>query len=460
MRKKLFPAASLMCLPVLLGLTSAAEETLKITYLSKIQEPSWAWGSEAGIYVNQNKLYIPLGYPGLAIYDLSRPDFPVRLKAISSSELHGQAGPVTVRGNRAYLALPDQSAIAVIDVANPSEPAILTRFPGVQDMQRLQIRGSYLYVQGGSSIQNDGGVFAFDLSKETPAPAGQYATDLIDPGLFIDGTGMVFMARTPAHAAESAKIDCVDMSQPGQPLLRSQWASTYPGNICDIDMNGTRIFCAAYWGGIWVLDASDATSLKLAALYDWTQREPYAKSVSAVSPYVFLAQGGPAMADQKFAEYKISGDGLRLIQEFPASTYTHSVSRAGELLFLIEEESPWGNSYPQKIIRIFRIETGLLPPAQVSLKRQINRSLFFQEAVHTISWQPNPGNAGAAVSGYRVYRKAASGNDDEYVLLGSVSGSTLRYVDLRLKMSQKLEYVVTAVDGEGLESFYSTSVKN
>ena len=449
-----------MSLPALLGLRSAAQETLRITYLSTIQEPSWAWGSEAGLYVNQNKLYIPLGGPGLAIYDISSPAFPVRLRVMSSFELAGQAGPVAVRGSRAYLALPDRYTIAVIDVSNPYQPAILSRFPCAQSIEDLQIRGSYLYVQGGSSIQSEGGVFAFDLSKEPPTPAGQYTTDLIDPGFYVTGTGLVFLARTPAHAADSPKIDCVDMSQPEKPVLKSQWASTYPGNICDIDRNGTRLFCAAYWGGIWVLDASDATSLTLEGYYDWTEREPYAKSISAVSPYVFLAQGGPAMADQKFAEYKISGGESRLIQEIPASTYTHSVSRAGELLFLVEQESAWGNSYPQKIIRLFRIETDVLPPTQVSLERHINRNLFFQEAVHVISWQPNPGNAGAAVSGYRVYRKPASGNDDEYVLLASVSGSTLRYVDLRLKMSQEFEYVVTAVDGEGLESFYSTSVKN
>jgi len=460
LRKKLFLAGLLISLPSLSGLPSAAEETLKITYLSRIQEPSWAWGSEAGIYINQNKLYIPLGYPGLAVYDISRPDQPVRLKVMSFFELGGQAGPLAVRENRAYVALPEKSVIAVIDVSNPSRPAVLTRFSVAQGVQRLQIRGSYLYVQGGSSIQNEGGIFAFDLSKETPAPAGQYTKDLIDPGFYISGTGMVFLARTPAYAYDSAKIDCVDMSRPDKPVLKSQWASAYPGNIFDIDMNGTRLFCAAYWGGIWVLDASDITGLKLAARYDWIRREPYAKSISAVPPYAFLAQGGPVMADQKFAEYKMSGEGLRLIQEIPASTYTHSVSRAGELLFLIEQESPWGNSYPQKIIRVYRIETALLAPTQVSLKRQINRSLFFQEAVHTISWQSNPGNAGTAVSGYRVYRKPAGGNDDEYILRGAVSGSTLSYVDPRLKMSQKFEYVVTAVDREGLESPFSLSVKN
>ena len=460
MRIKLILAVLLISLPSLSGLPSAAEETLKITYLSRIQEPSWAWGSEAGVYVHQNQLYIPLGYPGLAVYDISRPYQPVRLKVLSSFELGGQAGPLAVRENRAYLALPDESAIAVIDVSNPARPAVLTRFTVAQGVQQLQIRGSYLYVQVGSSIQNEGGIFAFDLSKEPPSPAGQYTKDLIDPGFFLTGTGMVFLARTPAYSYDSAKIDCVDMSRPEKPVLKSQWASKYPGNISDIDMNGTRLFCAAYWGGIWVLDASDVTDLRLAARFDWIQPAPYSKSIRAVTPYVFLAQGGPAMSDQKFSEYKMSGDGLRLIQEIPASTYTHSVFRAGELLFLIEQESPWGNSFPQKIIRVYRIESALLPPTQVSLKRQINRSLFFQEAVHTISWRSNPGNEGIAVSSYRVYRKPAGGNDDEYVLRGAVSGSTLSYVDFRLKMSQKFEYVVTAVDGEGLESPFSITVKN
>jgi hypothetical protein len=38
LRKKLFLAGLLISLPSLSGLASAAEETLKITYLSRIQE--------------------------------------------------------------------------------------------------------------------------------------------------------------------------------------------------------------------------------------------------------------------------------------------------------------------------------------------------------------------------------------------------------------------------------------
>lgn len=453
-------ALVLTCLPLLRGHSSFWSESIKITYLSRIQEPSWAWGSEASLCVDQNTLYIPLGYPGLAVYDISRPAYPALLKLLSSQDLGGQAGPIAVRGSRAYIALPDKDCITVLDVANPSLPTVLTRITGVQDVGQLHIRGSYLYVQGGSHLGQDGGVFAFDISKETPVAAGQYTTDLIDPGFFITGTGMVFLARTPATDTDSAKIDCVDMSQPALPILKSQWGSSYPGNITDMDLKKSRLYCSAYWGGIWVLDASDAASLKLAASFDWTQSQPYAKSIKAFPPYVFLAQGGPKMADQKFAFYKTSGNSLTLWQEIPASTYTHSVSLAGDILFLVEEESPWGNTNPQKIVHLYGIETAIKPPIHVSLRRDINRSLFFQEAYHTISWQPEPGNSGIDLAAYRVYRRPAGGDDDAYVLLGTVSRDTFRYVDPRLPVSLKSEYAVTSVDSEGLESAFSPPVKN
>jgi hypothetical protein len=433
---------------------------VKLTYLSRILEPSWAWGSEAALCVDQDKLYIPLGYPGLAVYDISLPGYPVRLKVMSSSELGGQAGPVAARGSRAYVGLPDKNLIAVLDVADPSRPRVLTRITGVSDIQQLQVRGSYLYALGGSYLGHEGGIFAFDLSGTTPVPAGQYTTDLLDPGFFITETGTAFLARTPETATDSAKVDCVDMSKPAQPVFKGRWTSSYPGNITDMDLKGSRLYCSAYWGGIWVLDASDVANLKLAASFDWAEPEPYAKSIRAFPPLVFLAQGGPQMADQKFAVFRASGTGLVLWQEISASTYTHSVAMAGNLVFLVEQESPWGNSHPQKIVNLYQIEVALKPPINVALRRDINRSLFFQEAYHTITWQPNPEDAGIDLAGYRVYRKPAGRSDAEYALLGAVSQDTLRYVDSRLRVSLKLEYAVTAVDGEGVESPFSASVKN
>ncbi len=102
----------------------------------------------------------------------------------------------------------------------------------------------------------------------------------------------------------------------------------------------------------------------------------------------------------------------------------------------------------------------LHPPVNVSLKREINRSLFKQEAFHTINWAPHPGNSGLNVVAYRVYRKEASAGDDRFQMIKALSGSTLSYVDGFLDVDKKYVYVVTSVEQSGAESQRSSPVGN
>lgn len=456
----LAPAFALAAEPLAARHRPPASGPARITLLAQIQDPSWAWGSEAFLCVDGDHLYIPLGYPGLAIYDISSPAAPVRLAQVHSQTLGGQAGAVAARGSRAYLALPDKSELAVMDVTDPARPTILTRVTGAPDVQQLHIRGSFLYAYCGSRIGQAGGVYAYDISGAAPVEAGRFTGGLIDPGFFMNEGGIAFLARTPATAVDSAKIDVVDMRRPAAPATLGRWTSAYPGNITDMDLKKGRLYCSAYWGGIWVLDAADASSLKLAASFDWEAVASTAKSIKASPPYIFLAQGGPEAADQKFAVFEDLGSAVGLRQEIAASAFTHSVALSGDLLFLVEEESPWDSSNPQKTVRLYRVEAALKPPVQVALRRDINRSLFFQEAYHTISWLPNVENAGAGLAAYRVYRKPAGAADDAYLPLGTVTAEVLRYVDGRLPVSADYEYAVTAVDGEGVESAFSLPVKN
>jgi len=91
------------------------------------------------------------------------------------------------------------------------------------------------------------------------------------------------------------------------------------------------------------------------------------------------------------------------------------------------------------------------PPMNVSLKREVNRSLFRGEAFNTISWSPNPANSSFVIAEYRVYRKDDE-DDEEYQLIDSVSGNTLAYVDDYLDLADDFVYVVTSVDSDGNES--------
>jgi hypothetical protein len=92
------------------------------------------------------------------------------------------------------------------------------------------------------------------------------------------------------------------------------------------------------------------------------------------------------------------------------------------------------------------------PPLNVSLKREINRSLFRTEALHTISWEPNPLNSQFVIAEYRIYRMPI----EEPV--GIVSGDTFEYVDRVSDINQTFAYFVTSVDSDGHESPASSTI--
>ncbi len=100
------------------------------------------------------------------------------------------------------------------------------------------------------------------------------------------------------------------------------------------------------------------------------------------------------------------------------------------------------------------------PPINLTLRRELNQSLFKTEAFHTLSWSYNPENDGLTITNYRVYRREAGEPDQNYLLIGTVSGDTFEYVDGYLDVSKKFVYVVTSVESGGHESGFSSPVGN
>jgi hypothetical protein len=437
------------------------DETLELTYLSKIQEPAWAMGSEANVFVSNDRLYISLGYPGLAVYDISNPESPQRILYMHSTDLGGQAGAIAASGDRVFVATPDRNSLAVLDISNLSNPIVSTRFGAIYSILQISLRGQKLYVHAGSSIQYYGGVYVFDVSKEVPELVGEYLTNLIDPGFYVNGQGIVFLARTPETLGDSAKVDVVDMNDPPNPVFLGRWESPFTGNIVDIDLRGNLLYCAAYWGGFWILDASDYSDINFVARHDWFEPESFARSAQGLPPFVFLAQGGSELSFQKFNVYRQDSDLITLEKEIPATTYTHSVYLHGNLLILIEKESSWETSNPQKILSLYQVPTSRpKPPLYPLLTREINRSLFRKEAFHTISWSPNPENDEFVITEYRVYRKYPEQADIDYKMIGSVSADVFEFVDGYLDFSERFVYAVTSVEESGFESEKTAPVES
>lgn len=89
-------------------------------------------------------------------------------------------------------------------------------------------------------------------------------------------------------------------------------------------------------------------------------------------------------------------------------------------------------------------------PENISLRREVNRSLFTKEVFHTISWTPNPSNDQFDITEYRIYRSKLY--HVTYEQLAVVPGNSYEYVDGYLDMDAGFNYVVTSVDSEGHES--------
>jgi hypothetical protein len=100
------------------------------------------------------------------------------------------------------------------------------------------------------------------------------------------------------------------------------------------------------------------------------------------------------------------------------------------------------------------------PPVNLSLEREINRSLFVKEAFHTITWEANPLNANIEIWYYRVYRKPAGEGDESYQLIETVSSDIFEYVDGYLDVNASYVYAVTSVNTCLRDSAYSEPVGN
>lgn len=349
--------------------------TLELQSLGTISLPSWAWGSEAKVFVDvdTDRLYVPLGYPGLAVYDIAAPASPREILRIHSFDfpLRGQPGATTAAGSRVFVSLPTHGCIAVLDISTPLAPVFKGVFGSIEDILQSALRGDYLYVFAGSSFAHQGGVYVFDVSTGTPEPVGQYLTDLIDPGFYVSPSGMVFFARTPADLNDGPKVEVVDMSNPAAPVFLSRWVSSFPGNITDIYLVENQLFCSAYWGGLWILDASDLSNMQLAIRFDWEEPSHYALSVCAIPPYVFMAQSGPSQISWKFNVFRQNENRVSIEREITADSYPQSVYQVLEkdLLILVEQEPvtspvrslgrnrlPSSGSNPQKKLRLYNIQ--------------------------------------------------------------------------------------------------------
>ncbi len=137
---------------------------------------------------------------------------------------------------------------------------------------------------------------------------------------------------------------------------------------------------------------------------------------------------------------------------------SHTYNKTGTYTVKLTVEDNTGDLSSPATVNITAFE--VYPPVSISLKRELNKTLFREEAYHTISWAPNPDNKYVTISSYKIYRKLQNESEDKYKLLATVPATTFQYTDKRLDPKLKFHYALTSVDSEGNESKKSNPVGN
>lgn len=104
-----------------------------------------------------------------------------------------------------------------------------------------------------------------------------------------------------------------------------------------------------------------------------------------------------------------------------------------------------------------------LPPTNLSVRTEVNRTLLHRDYVNRVSWQSDPRNSefGFNVTQYLIYRKLAGGAEGQFQRVGEVGAGQLHFDDRNhssVQEAARYVYAVTAVDNEGREGKHSIPV--
>jgi len=238
-------------------------------------------------------VYIANRYDGMAIVDVRNPSQPVLLGCCDTD---GIAMALGVSGTHAFVA-DFYEGIQVVDISDPYHPVRVSTYDTGLTTRRVRVSGDRAYLVSGDTVpfRTDGygsGALSrleiIDVANPTePALLGACSM----PGLVgdLDVAGDVaYLGRT---SDDHALLDIIDASQPAAP---QQLSSTSWGGWDSYDRTGVRIaghhaYVAAGRAGLQIVDVSNPTNpVKLSQCLN--DSEPYAVGVTAGRAYLKTLQ--------------------------------------------------------------------------------------------------------------------------------------------------------------------------
>jgi hypothetical protein len=193
-----------------------------------------------------DRLYVTAGHDGgLQIFDISEPDQPRRL---GGCDTVGACFAVAVWESYAYCT-DGLNGIAIVDVADPAHPILVTRFGGMAcPPYSIAASGGLLYTLGSwgeKSIWDPSFLMVHDLTDPiNPTPRGIYQST--------EGANRLSLQGNYAYIANAnGSVTTVDVADPDAPV--EVFETETGGYSTDICLQGDRAYVPSFGGTLAIL---------------------------------------------------------------------------------------------------------------------------------------------------------------------------------------------------------------
>ncbi len=242
-------------------------------------------GEIRNVYVDGNRAYLANG-TAVDIYDVSNPDFPVRLGRYDAM---GAVNEVAAQGNIAAVAA-GTNGLLLLDVSDAANPELLGKLSTTYPAKLVRIKDNYVYFA-------DRGLFVVDISDPANPNVVKEFTRIgflpPDPiQLEISGNQLHTIASTNGYRI----YDITDPAQTKQIYVNKDVSSLRALFVSD---NKAHILGGQQWR---IFDVSDPTAPKLLST---TYEKSENLFVSGNYAYL-LFPDGPAGLDDQFRVYDVS----------------------------------------------------------------------------------------------------------------------------------------------------------
>ncbi len=200
-------------------------------------------GSAMDVYVSGSYAYMPYGYDGLSILDISDPTTPVKVGQFNDG---GYVYEVHVSGSYAYVAA-YFDGLKVIDISDPTTPTKVGHFDDGGRAESVYVLGSYAYVAA-----YEDGLKVIDISDPTtPKKVGHF-----DDGGY---ASEVYVSGSYAYvAAYFDGLKVIDISDPTTPTKVGHFDDgSSPSSVY---VSGSYAYIVGFYNGLEIIDISDPTA--------------------------------------------------------------------------------------------------------------------------------------------------------------------------------------------------------